>query len=163
MSQRSEVALLDPGQWHAHWRIERYNEDGKLYNVSEFKHNGLANAGINALWTLVGGTGATKFDNTNAYIGVGDSTTAFSADQADLQAAVNKLRKGMEATYPSYGASQKITFRSSFGAAEANFAWNEFAVFNAAAAGTMLNRKVEAEGTKTAGQTWVVTLEITLS
>jgi hypothetical protein len=69
----------------------------------------------------------------------------------------------MNATFPTYGTSQKITFQSDFTSAVANFAWKEFAVFNAATAGTMLNRKVEDEGTKTAGQTWRLSLEITIS
>jgi len=158
-----DVGLATKGRWHAHWMIERYDENGVLYNTSEFDNNGLANTGIDELWTLVGGTGATQFDNTNAYIGVGDDNTAFAAGQTDLQAVTNKLRQGMEATYPTYGSSQKITFKSSFGGSDANWHWEEFGVFNASSSGVMLNRKVEDEGTKTSGQTWVVTLEITLS
>lgn len=157
------VTIPVHANWHAHWKIERYDEQGELYNTSEFENNGLANAGIDELWTLVGGTGATQFDSTNAYIGVGDDNTVFAAAQTDLQAVANKLRKGMEATYPTYGSSQKITFKSSFGGTDANWHWEEFGVFNASVAGVMLNRKVEDEGPKTAGQTWVVTLEITLS
>ncbi len=158
-----QVALASEIKWNAHWKIERYDEQGNLFNTSTFEKNGLANAGINELLTLACGTGATKFDNTNAYIGVGDDATAFAAAQTDLQAATNKLRKAMEATYPTYGSSQKVTFKSSFGGTEANWHWQEFAVFNAATAGVMLNRKVSDQGTKTAGQTWVVTLEISLS
>lgn len=158
-----QVALVSEIKWNAHWMIERYDEQGNLFNTSTFEKNGLANAGINELLSLGMGTGATKFDNANACIGVGDSTDVFDATETDLQAAVNKLRKGMEATYPTYGSSQKVTFKSSFGGSDANWHWQEFAVFNAAAAATMLNRKVSDQGTKTAGQTWVVTLEITLS
>lgn len=105
---------------------------------------------------------ATAFNNANANLGVGDSITAFAATQTDLQAATNKLRKAMEATYPTLAANV-LTFRSLFGTAEANFAWAEWGVFNAAAAGTMMSRKVEALGTKTSAQSWQLTATITLN
>jgi hypothetical protein len=129
-----------------------------------FTHNLLLNEGINALWTLVCGTGETKFDNTNAYIGVGDSSTAASASQTGLQAASNKSYKAMDATYPTYGSSQKATWRSTFGASDANFDWNEITVANGNSdSAKNLNRKVQAMGTKTVSVSRVVTLEITLS
>lgn len=108
------------------------------------------------------GAAVTAFNNANAHIGVGDSTTAFSAAHTDLQAATNKLRKAMDATYPS-GGSNVITFRSTFGTSDANFAWQEWAVFNASSAGTMLNRKVESLGTKTNTQTWQFTVTLTVT
>ena len=43
------------------------------------------------------------------------------------------------------------------------FVWNEWAIFNAAAAGTMLNRKVEAVGTKPAGELWTLEVGIVIS
>jgi len=110
---------------------------------------------------LVTGTGK-AFSNANAYIGVGDSTTAFAAGQTDLQAATNKLRKAMEATYPQVSTNQ-ITFRSLFATGDANWAWEEWGVFNAASSGTMMNRKVESLGTKTAAQSWQFTVTITLT
>ena len=108
------------------------------------------------------GEAFTAFNNANARIGVGDSSTAFAAGQTDLQAPANKLRKAMDATYPQRAANV-LTFRATFGTAEANFAWNEWGVFNAAAAGQMLNRKVEALGTKTSAQTWQLTVDLTLN
>lgn len=108
------------------------------------------------------GEAVTAFNNANAYIGVGDSSTAFDAAQTDLQAASNKLRKAMEATYPQRTANA-VDFRSLFGTAEANFAWAEWGVFNAAAAGTMMNRKVEALGTKTSAQSWQLTVTNTFN
>ncbi len=108
------------------------------------------------------GAAVTAFNNANAYIGVGDSTTAFAVGQTDLQAATNKLRKAMDATYPS-GASNVITFRSTFATGDANYAWQEWGVFNASSAGTMLNRKVESLGTKTNTQTWQFTVTLTFT
>lgn len=104
----------------------------------------------------------TKFDNTNARLGVGDSNTAFADTQTDLQAATNKLRKGMEATYPTRSV-REITWKSSFGASEANWAWLENGVFNAASAGDMLARDVENLGTKASPAVWVFTKKGTIT
>jgi hypothetical protein len=125
--------------------------------------NLLLNEGINAVWTLVAGGSETAYNNANTEIGVGDSTTAEAATQTDLQAATNKLFKAMDASFPTYGTSQKITFRATFGSSEANYAWQEFSVRNGNTANKNLNRKVSNQGTKTSGQTWQVTVEITLS
>ena len=157
--KRFRQGLLDPSLFNfEHELSQKY-----AYAVSVFHDNGLANTGINEMWTLICGTGATKFDNSNAYLGVGDDDTAFAAGQTDLQAETNKVRQAMESGYPTYGSNQKATFKSSFNGDTANFAWNEFATFNAASAAIMMNRKVEAEGTKTSGQVWELTEEVSLS
>lgn len=122
----------------------------------------LVDAGRNHMVQATIGAAVTAFNNANAHIGVGDSTTAHAVGQTDLQAASNKLRKAMDATYPS-GGSNVITFRSTFGTSDANFAWQEWAVFNASSAGTMLNRKVESLGTKTNTQTWQFTVTLTFT
>ncbi len=150
------------------WRIKKFANNeafkkGIAYEEKKIKGNILVNTGINALLTLLAGGGGTVFDNTNAYLGVGDSTTVEDATQIDLVALTNVLRKVMNTGYPTYGTSQTITFQSDFLDTEANFAWEEFGVFNASTAGTMLNRKVSSQGTKVSGQTWQLTLEITLS
>lgn len=105
------------------------------------------------------GTG-TLFDNSNAHIGVGNGTTAFAATQTDLVGA-SKTRKAMDATYPQVSANV-ITFRSTFGTGDANYAWEEWGIFNAAATGTMMNRVVQNNGTKSGTETKVVTVTVTL-
>lgn len=122
----------------------------------------LTDAGRNHLVQAGIGAAVTPFNNANAHIGVGDSSTAFAAGQTDLVATTNKLRKAMDATYPT-GASNVLTFRATFGTGDANFAWNEWGIFNAASAGTMLNRKVESLGTKTNTQTWQFTTTLTVT
>ena len=107
------------------------------------------------------GAAVTAFNNANTFLGVGDSTTAFAAGQTDL-VGTNKLRKAMDATYPS-GAANVITFRSTFGTGDANWAWQEWATFNGSTGGTMLNRKVESLGTKTNTQTWQFTTTLTFT
>lgn len=122
----------------------------------------LTNAGRDLIASAITGGAITAFNNANTRIGVGDSSAAFAQAQTDLQAASNKFRQGMEATYPIL-ATNVITMRSLFATGSANFAWNEWGVFNAAAAGTMLSRKVESLGTKTSAQSWQLTVTLTVT
>lgn len=105
---------------------------------------------------ITGGASYTRFDNAHAYLGVGDSSTAYAAAQTDLQAATNKLRKAMDIGYPSRSGNV-LTWRATFTTAEANYAWNERGIFNASAAGQMLSRKVVSLGTKTSANSWQLT------
>ena len=120
----------------------------------------LTTAGIKFLSQAAIGQG-TVFNNANARLGVGNGTTAFAIGQTDLQGA-SKLRKAMDAGYPTVTAP-KVTFKSTFAQSEANFAWNEWGIFNAATGGVMLNRVVESNGTKQSNQTWVLEVEITFA
>ena len=177
MSENAAIAAQsmghEPVQWRAHWTLEKRDGDWTAdqinagiapapYETVEVEGNLLMTAGATILWNLLIGAGGTVFSNANAYIGVGDSTTAASAGQTDLQAATNKLRKAMDATYPQVSTNTCV-FRSTFGTSDANYAWAEWAVFNASTSGTMLNRKVEALGTKSAGSTWTLTLTLSLA
>lgn len=120
----------------------------------------LTTAGIKFLSQAAIGQG-TVFNNANARLGVGNGTTAFAIGQTDLQGA-SKLRKAMDSGYPTITAP-KVTFKSTFAQSEANFAWNEWGIFNAATGGVMLNRVVESNGTKQSNQTWVLEVEITFA
>lgn len=133
--------------------------DPKRYGRAiELGYNGVVNAGEDALIDGITGRATTAFNAANAYLGVGDSTTAYAETQTDLQASTNKLRKGMNATYPkNNGTAQTEDWQADFGSSEANFAWQEWALFNASSAGTMFSRKVESLGTKASGSTWTLT------
>lgn len=120
----------------------------------------ITDAGRNFLVASALTAAATPFNNANSFIGVGDSATAYAAGQTDLQAATNKLRKAMDATFPTL-ATNVATFRATFATTDANFAWLEWGVFNASSAGTMMNRKQESLGTKTSAQTWQFTVTLT--
>jgi len=122
----------------------------------------LTTAGATAIAKSLMNDSPTFFSNANAYIGVGDSSTAFSAAQTDLVAATNKVRKAQEATYPQR-SSNALTYRSLFGTADANFAWAEWGVFNGSSGNEMLSRKVEALGTKTSAASWQFTVTLTIS
>lgn len=99
------------------------------------------------------------FTAANTRVGVGNGNTAFSAGQTDLQGA-SKLRKLVSSVDFTQGAN--ITrYVVSYITSEANFAWEEWGVFNDASAGTMLSRKVESLGTKDSSQQWDLTIDLT--
>lgn len=136
--------------------------------VHEEEGNLLVYGGASALWERLIGTGVTAFDNTNAHIAVGDSSTAAAATQTDLQAATNKLRKAMDSTYPQHTdgtalANASIVFRATFGSSEANWTWREWSIHNAASGGRMLNRKVISDLIKSSGSSWTIAVTVTLA
>ena len=144
--------------------IEYLLDNFELMQALGFRGNCLLYEGINEFWTLVAGTGATKFDNGNAYIGVGDSSTAADGTQTGLQASTNKKYNAMDTSYPTYGSSQKVTHRATFASGDANFHWQEITVANGNSdSAKNLNRKVQDMGTKASGTSWVATLENSLS
>lgn len=185
----------EPIRWKAQWTLHKYDDptgeigralqagadlaqfSAQLTELIEREGNLLMYGGASCLWEcLVGnGTGTagqalTFFNNGNAAIGTGDSSTAAAATQTDLQASTNKLRKAMDATFPTHtdgtsSGSASAVFRSTFGTSDANWAWAEWGIFNSptAATGRMLNRKVESLGTKTSAATWVFTCTLSLA
>lgn len=180
--------LRETGLWLCHTKVEKWDPElgdlpydpaarrdifarTKPLEVIETEGNllvtgatGATGGGIQGmLERLIGTTTSPAYSNANARIGVGDSTTAAANSQTDLQAATNKLRKAMNATYPTGPTAGALTFQSDFITSEANYAWNEWAVFNTAtAAQGMLNRKQEGLGTKASG-TWTLTVTITIT
>lgn len=167
----------ETGGYHYHYKVSKFREDIDAcktpekrvafeknhlpYEVREGDGNTLLNTGINKMWDLIVGIASGtshEFSNAKATIGIGDDDTAAVATQTDLQG--NTTYKGMEATYPQT-ASQKVTFKSSFGAGDANYEWAEW-VIKQLTSSVCLNRKVEALGTKDGG-TWVIELSLALS
>ena len=163
--------LTVKGRWQAayyagDWTAEQIEQGlaGAPIEVHEAE-NILVNTGIQLLLDLLIGAGGTTYANGNTYIGIGDSSTAASASQTDLQAATNRFKRVMDATFPSRSA-QTLTFRTTYATSEGNFAINEAGVFNggpAFATGTMLNRLVSSLGTKTSATTLQLTVTLTIS
>lgn len=172
--------MRDKAFYRTEWLIRRFADDAayqagtptplvdtegrEMPGESVIDGNLLLNEGIAELLDLVIASGTpTNFGNANAYIGVGDSSTAAAATQTGLQASTNKAYAGMESGYPSR-TNQTVTWRAVFGSAVANFAWQEFSVANGNSdAADNLNRVVSDQGTKASGQTWTVDVAITLS
>ncbi len=184
--RRAYFLLRYGGSWigRVQWSVRKYDGDwtGDQIDAGLADHafagaltgegNLLTIGGVSALWERLIGTGVTAFDNSNGYLGVGDSTTAAADTQTDLQAASNKTRKAMDSTYPSHtdstsnSAAKTITVRSTFGTSDANHRWREWAWFNASTSGRMLNRKVEdldGGSAKTSAQSWQLTITISLA
>ena len=178
----AHLPKVENGKWHCKWRVEKFFDTdeheiaGKIPDeVFEDEGNLLMNGGVSCLWEALLGNGTgtaaqtlTYFNNGNAYIGVGDSSTAAAATQTDLQAASNTTRQGMASTYPQHtdgiiSGSQTITFQAVFGSGSANYTWAEWGIFNGSSGGRMLNRAVSAMGTKASGSTWTITATITIS
>lgn len=120
----------------------------------------LTYAGRNEIAKCITGTG-NVFNEVNTHLCVGDSTAVFDASQVDLQGTTNVFRKKVDAGYPVI-VDNKVTYKTTFSGTEANYPWNEWGVANAFSGGTMITRKVEYNGTKVAGQTWVFQVTLTI-
>jgi hypothetical protein len=119
---------------------------------------GMTNVGRRLMLDLLIVAGGTGYNSANSYLGVGTGSTAFSAANTDMETA------GVREAVDSGGtrATDTITWVASFETGEANQAWAEQGVFNAAAAGTMLCRVVTALGTKASG-TWTLTYTLAVT
>ena len=177
---------MDEIGWKTRWRIDKFLDPTgevaqalqrgltmmkalKLYGEAylgkvKWDANLALNEGLAELIDLAFDLGSpTAFDETHGYLGVGDSTTAANATQTGLQAASNKLYKAFDDGYPSR-SNQTVEARATFGTDEANFAWEEYTLANGNSdSAKNLNRKVESKGTKSAGETWALSLQITFS
>jgi len=178
---------LDRVGWKAKWRIAKFRDpNGEVakmlklgasmiavmqqfpeafIDAEEFEANVALNEGLQGIIKLICGLASppTAWDNSNARLGVGDSSTAESASQTGLQAASNKTFKAMDSGYPAR-TDQTAEWRATFGSSDANYAWEEYTVVNATDdAGVNLNRKTASKGTKSSGETWTLSLQITFS
>lgn len=153
---------------HPKWLLEKFRnqkdaDEDKPYESIEFKGNVLLNEGINnVLIPLLCGGAGTPYNNANARIGVGNGSAGEQATDTGLIGA-SKFWKAMMTGYPTYGSGQQSVWKSEFAESEAQFAWEEFTVVNAADdTGDNLCRKTESKGTKGA-EIWRLTLTITWS
>jgi hypothetical protein len=115
--------------------------------------------GAVAIINLFCGTGTVgAFNASNARIGVGDSSTAFSASQTDLL-GINKLRKLVDGA--PVVSSNSADFTATFGLSDANWEWLEIGLFNSSSGDYMATRRtLTGFGTKTSSETWTVTLTV---
>lgn len=136
-------------------------EDG---GVNVVPGNLLLDEGVTELADLIADTEAgtpVLWDNGNARIGVGSDATAAAKTQTDLQDGTPTW-KAMNGSYPAR-TNQTVDWQSDFTSGEANEVWAEWGISNTATgAGEMINRRVQALGTKTTG-TWTLTGSITFS
>jgi hypothetical protein len=172
--------------WKAKWQIDKFHDpENKIAEAmqaglhvneamclfgdayvgrAKIESNLALNEGLQELIDIICGLGSpTKWDNTSARLGVGDSNTTEASAQTGLQAATNKTFKAMDTGYPQR-TNQTAEWRATFGSSDANYAWEEYTVVNAADdSGRNLNRKTASKGTKVSGETWTLSLQITFS
>jgi hypothetical protein len=153
---------------------ERFFAENEPYEVLEHEVNTITNLGAQLLWRIFVGLGtsaapsatnrAAFLSSANAYIGIGNGTAPASATDTNLT-GTNKFFKAMDSGYPQAPSfdptgSRAVTFLSTFGTTEANFAWNEVGLANADlttnANGILFNRANVSWGTKTSNDTWAV-------
>lgn len=137
---------------------EQGDLDKLCFDKSIIHGNILLNTGAEILWTGLIAGGIDLFDNTNARIGIGDSSTGEADTQTGLQGST--AFQGMDVGFPQLTGTgdDTVEFQSIFGSGDGNQAWNEFCVDNGM--GVALNRKVSAQGTKGSGQTWTIKISI---
>ena len=144
------------------WTIRKYASRlcDPPYAVEHFEGNLALNEGIAELLALQIGGAATPFDESNSYLGVGDSATPAAAAQTGLQASTNKVYVAVTAGFPTI-AGQTISYEAEFGAGVGTFDWEEYTLANGDSdAAVNLNRKVESHGSKGADDVWVLELDI---
>lgn len=168
------MSLKDKVSVNVKWKIQKFKAndskeiaDKKLqpYETVECEKDVLLHEGITAMFNMIAGVGsaATKWDNTNARIGIGNDATAPSDSQTGLIGA-SKTFKEMNATYPQKSGDHDLVFQSDFVNGEAEYAWNEETIVNASSdSGDNLCRQNTSLGTKPAGQTWRVTGTVTFT
>lgn len=133
--------------------------------------NLLANAGINRLEDLLIGAGGQAYDNTHCALLVGDTNTAATAADTDLNATVNasnRYAQVMDSTFPSR-SSQTLSFKATYTTGNANFAWAEWGIAGntssgaSAATAPLLNHKVTSLLTKTSAVSAAFTVTVVIS
>ncbi len=192
---RAELATNDTRRlWSAHAAVDKWDADQTTWatrrlnrapvaadfadlhirpaEMAEVAGNLATTAGLTRITSLIIGGGGQAATNTSARLGVGDSTTAATVADTDLGAASGSTHRWfqvMDATYPQTSAGV-ITFKSSFGGSDGNFAWQEWCVdigtptvsSGATVNATMLNHKIASLGTKASG-TWALTATLTIA
>lgn len=170
--------------WTTEWRIDRWRDtDGEisrlsklgftlqdlekiypecLINSEEFEGNVALNEGLQQVIEVICGISSpTLWNNGNARVGVGNSNTAAQATDSGLLGGSTAFAS-MDSGYPQR-SDQKAIWKGTFGDGVAEFSWEEFTVDNGVVGNINLNRYVISKGTKSSGETWVLTVQITFS
>lgn len=170
------ISARDSILWRPVITVEKYHDDDLTvdpYETITKVGNLLTTAGLTRITALIIAGGGQGLSNLATRIGVGNSSTAAAVGQTDLQAAAgasNRYFMTQDATYPQ-ASGGVITAKATFGTADGNFTWAEWCLdigtptvtAGTTVNATMLNRAVQALGTKTSAGTWVATATITLS
>jgi len=163
-SVRALLNGQEAGEWLCRYRVDKWNRNEDFEagldpdEVLEGEGNLLVNAGIALLEDLLIGAGGSAFSTgVNATLGVGTSAAGADATETALDTEIDRK------TATAVVTDQTVTFQATFNDDDSAGVWAEAGTFNALIAGTMLNHLVQAMGTKGAGATWVLTMNIVIS
>jgi hypothetical protein len=181
----------DPDKAIYNWKIQGHSANEamtvfrhKLIKVTTTKTNSLLNDYKPLGWAFIAGIGSptTPFSFTNSRLGVSDdpsSPTDTSVTVLNPAGGTTQIyMQTIDLTYPQITTNattgDTATWEASYPTGIAEFDWTAFGVDNDAADGPgiiissydginilLMNRLVTDEGTKGAGQLWILTLNIT--
>lgn len=163
------IGISEHTKWRVKWKLEKWHdENDKLQGKSPDEivydsGNLVLDGGANEMLKVITGTfGGRPYSSANAYIFVGNNSTAESLSQTGVLATgSNRAYAVMDSGYPVV-IGRDMIFQSSFGPKNANFRWMEMAITNGPLSNAVaMNRKVSQQmGTKDGG---IWTLNITVS
>ena len=135
--------------------LEKFDAEGNLVETRR-KDNIIVNGGFDFICDAIASSGRGAI---MGYIGVGTSVTAPVASDTALGAQLVR----QSATYAHTAGTKVFTLSSTFAAGVATGAITEAGVFNAVAAGTMLDRVTFSVINKGVDDTLTATFQFTLS
>ena len=181
------ISSMDRISWKTEWQITKFKDPtdriarllragmkiedavkafpAHFLGIVKWEKNVALDEGLQEIIDIIIGAGSPiLYDHDNARIGVGDTASPSPMHtQTGLQAPTNKTWNAMDTSYPSR-SGQIAEWRSTFGANDANYAWEEYTVVNASSdSGKNLNRCTSSKGTKTSGEVWTLSVKITFS
>lgn len=82
----------EPVEIHIRWKVDKYLEGASVpYETLDLGLNEMTTIGLQDILNVMIGSG-TALSAANAYLGVGDGTTAFALSQTDLQATLGSAK-----------------------------------------------------------------------
>jgi hypothetical protein len=123
------------------------------------KENGISDAGFDFISHAIGNRAAAGATAAMSHIAVGTGATAFAAAQTTLVTELNR----QAATFAHTIGTKVFSFSASYAAGTATGAITEAGVFNAASAGTMLDRVTFAVINKGSDDSLTQTFTFTMS
>ncbi len=158
------------------YRVDPYSVTTSLPH----EHNLITTGGWDRILNLAIGTGTgggnASWVSGTCRMWVGTGTAAASSGDVNLSAAASGTAArwgnmvtgaGIVGTGTGY---RRLSFTSTFGTGDANFAWAEWAIDQGTAGSAtgapttpLLNHAISAQGTKASGQTWTATAQLDFS
>lgn len=156
MARAIDASPFDTIKLKGDWEFHLFDKDGRLKDHRK-KSNIIVTTGFQLVADCLCATSGRP--TVVGYIGIG--TGAVAPAVGDTALGTQLVRQASSYTYTS--GSKKITQTTTFAAGTGTGALTEAGMFNAASAGTMLNRVTFSTINKAAGDTLAVTFDLTMS